>query len=92
MKKKKKGNLKPSDKLIKDTDGFNGADIEAVVNEAMEEGFIEKKDLNMDVLEKIASQTISISKSCKKQIENMKKVFEESSFKDATTGNITKAK
>lgn len=92
LKKKRKGNLKPSDKLIKDTDGFNGADIEAVVNEAMEEGFIEKKDLNMDVLEKIASQTISISKSCKKQIENMKKVFEESSFKDATTGNITKAK
>ena len=92
LKKKKKGNLKPSDKLIKDTDGFNGADIEAVVNEAMEEGFIEKKDLSMDVLEKIASQTISISKSCKKQIENMKKVFEESSFKDATTGNITKAK
>lgn len=92
LKKKKKGNLKPSDKLIKDTDGFNGADIEAVVNEAMEEGFIEKKDLNIDVLEKIASQTISISKSCKKQIDNMKKVFEESSFKDATTGSITKAK
>lgn len=92
LKKKKKGNLKPTDKLIKDTDGFNGADIEAVVNEAMEEVFIEKKELNMDVLEKIASQTISISKSCKKQIDNMKKVFEESSFKDATTGNITKAK
>ena len=93
LKKKKKGNLKLSDKLIKDTDGFNGADIEAVVNEAMEEAFIdEKKDLNIDVLEKIASQTISISKSCKKQIDNMKKVFEESSFKDATTGSITKAK
>ena len=92
LKKKKKGNLELSDKLIKDTDGFNGADIEAVVNEAMEEGFIEKKDLNIDVLEKIASQTISISKSCKKQIDNMKKVFEESSFKDATTGSITKVK
>lgn len=92
LKKKKKGNLKLSDKLIKDTDGFNGADIEAVVNEAMEEAFIdEKKDLNLDVLEKIASQTISISKSCKKQIDNMKKAFEESSFKDATTGSITKA-
>lgn len=91
LKKKKKGNLKPSDKLIKDTDGFNGADIEAVVNEAMEEGFIEKKDLNIDVLEKIASQTISISKSCKEQIDNMKIVFKKSSFKDATTGSITKA-
>ena len=91
LKKKKKGNLELSDKLIKDTDGFNGADIEAVVNEAMEEVFIEKKDLNIDVLETIASQTISISKSCKEQIDNMKKVFEKSSFKDATTGSITKA-
>ena len=93
LKKKKKGNLELSDKLIKDTDGFNGADIEAVVNEAMEEVFIdEKKDLNIDVLETIASQTISISKSCKKQIDSMKKVFEESSFKDATSGQITKSK
>ena len=91
LKKKKKGNLKLSDKLIKDTDGFNGADIEAVVNEAMEEVFIEKKDLNIDVLETIASQTISISKSCKEQIDNMKIVFKKSSFKDATTGSITKA-
>lgn len=92
LKKKRKGDLKPTDKLIKDTEGFNGADIEAVVNEAMEDSFVEGMELNAGVLEKIASQTISISKSCKKQIENMKKVFEESSFKDATTGNITKAK
>ena len=92
LKKKRKENLKPTDKLIKDTEGFNGADIEAVVNEAMEDSFIEGRELNTSVLEKIASQTISISKSCKKQIENMKKVFEESSFKDATTGSITKAK
>lgn len=92
LKKKKKGNIIPSDKLINDTDGFNGADIEAVVNEAMEDSFIEGKELNTGVLETIASQTISISKSCKKQIDNMKKVFEESSFKDATTGSITKAK
>ena len=89
--KKKGKNLDPSSKLIKATDGFNGADIEAVVNEAMECCFIENKELSMEKLEEIASQTISISKSCKKQIDNMKKVFEESSFKDATTGQITKS-
>ena len=83
--------MEPSNKLIKATDGFNGADIEAVVNEAMECCFIETKELSLEKLEEIASQTISISKSCKKQIDNMKKVFEESSFKDATTGRITKS-
>lgn len=89
LKKKGYGSLEPSEKLIKHTDGFNGADIEAVVNEAMEEVFIEQKNLNMETLEKIALRTISISKSCKRQIEDMKKVFAESNFKDATTGNIT---
>lgn len=88
LKKKGKGNLEPSEKLIKNTEGFNGADIEAVVNEAMEEVFIEKKNLNIDILEEMASQTISISKSCKQQIEKMQEVFKESNFKDATTGKI----
>ena len=54
----------------------------------MEEIFIEQKNLNMETLEKIALRTISISKSCKRQIEDMKKVFAESNFKDATTGNV----
>lgn len=88
LKKKGQGLLEPSEKLIENTKGFNGADIEAVVNEAMEEVYIIKKTLTLEVLEKIALQTISISKSCKQQIENMRKVFAESSFKDATTGKI----
>lgn len=88
LKKKGHGHLEPSEKLIENTKGFNGADIEAVVNEAMEEVYINKKTLTIEVLEKIALQTISISKSCKQQIENMRKVFAESSFKDATTGKI----
>ena len=100
LKKKGKESIEPSESLIKNTEGFNGADIEAVVNEAMEECFlneIEGKKFMQDSdfkksLEEIAKRTISISKSCKKQIDNMKKVFEESSFKDATTGQITKSK
>lgn len=56
------------------TDGFNGADIESVVNEAVEECFLSGvRELSKNVLEDIARQTISISKSCKKQIDNMKK-------------------
>lgn len=73
------------------TDGFNGADIESVVNEAVEKCFLSGvRELSKSVLEDIARQTISISKSCKKQIDNMKKAFKENNFKDATTtGDIT---
>ena len=75
------------------TKGFNGADIESVVNEAIEESFLEgKESLTTNKLMEIANKTVSISKSCKNQIENMKKAFEENCFKDATTGEITNSK
>ena len=72
-------------------DGFNGADIESVVNEAVEKCFLEsleKENVTFDenVLKDIAAQTISISKSCRKQIEDMRQAFKENNFKDATTG------
>ena len=61
-----------------------------VVNEAVEKCFLSGvRELSKSVLEDIARQTISISKSCKKQIDNMKKAFQENNFKDATTGKIT---
>ena len=44
--------------------------------------------LDERLLKDIVSKTISISKSCKKQIENMKKPFRENNFKDATSGKI----
>lgn len=88
--------------LEKTTEGFNGADIESVINETIEKEFISKmsaeqsKDIAVSIsqasLINVAKETVSISKSCGKQIESMKKVFEESSFKDATTGKITCAK
>ena len=73
------------------TEGFNGADIESVVNEAVEKCFIDSLDnkgtvFDERLLKGIASDTISISKSCNKQIENTKKAFKENNFKDATTG------
>lgn len=92
-KKERKGCIKePIDcnALANITAGFNGADIESVVNEAIEESFLEgKASLSTDKLKMVAKETVSISKSCQKQIENMKKAFAENNFKDATSGKIT---
>lgn len=98
---KKKGqreNLASDTALINATEGFNGADIEAVVNDSLEKLFIKSADNNwtnasnqISTQELIATakETVSIKKSCKQQIENMEKVFKQSSFKDATTGKLT---
>ncbi|MDE7421756.1 MAG: hypothetical protein K2N35_16320 [Muribaculaceae bacterium] len=88
--KKIKNNSSRFKSLIANTKGFNGADIEAVVNEAMEQCFLRsldnkgKKELDIEDLIKLASDTISITKSCRKQIEDMENIFKESSFKDAS--------
>lgn len=108
LKKKEQKQLsKLSQGLANATKGFNGADIEAVVNETLEKAFIKyieqnegsdtknasvKLNLTEDLLLATAKETVSISASCKKQIDDMRKIFEESSFKDATTGEMTKKK
>lgn len=95
-KRKQDGNINDLKKVINKTDGFNGADIEAVVNQAMEEIFVEnlkkkenEKNLDSVVLTEqrlleVAEKTVSISKSCKAQIEKMQKIFSESEFTDAS--------
>ncbi len=83
-------NLQIDTPLLNATNGFNGADIESVVNEAVEDVFVQKLEngqnvtLTSSILLKKAKSTISISKSCNKQIESMKKAFAESNFKDAS--------
>lgn len=78
-------------KICEQTEGFNGADIESVVNEVIEKCFLDgKKEPTENVFMDIIRQTNSISKSCKKQIDKMKEAFKENNFKDATTGSITK--
>ena len=75
--------------LARNTVGFNGADIESVVNETVEYLFLDgKKVLNTYALLNTAKNTISISKSCGKQIKEMEQAFAESSFKDANTGKV----
>ena len=83
---------KPSfdfEKLSLETAGFNGADIESVVHQTVETSFLEKSPVSTEAMIKIARKTLSITKSCKKQIDAMRAVFKESSFRDATTGKIT---
>lgn len=92
-KKERKACIKESidyQRLVTFTQGFNGADIESVVNEAIEESFLENaSSLTTNKLIEMANKTVSISKSCNKQIEDMKKAFAENSFKDANSGKIT---
>lgn len=78
--------------LAKNTEGFNGADIESVVNETVENAFlalIEKNSdealtITNDMLIKTAKETKSISKTCKNQIISMEKIFNECDFKSAS--------
>lgn len=77
------------DKLAQGTDGFNGADIESVVNESVESLYLDTQgSLETDILLDTAKNTLSIRKSCGKQIESMEKIFKESGFKDANTGKV----
>jgi SpoVK/Ycf46/Vps4 family AAA+-type ATPase len=83
LKKRKKDDVNISDELIKETDGFNGADIESVINEAIEDCYINKHDLTSDILVSFAKETVSITKSCVDQIKEMNQIFEKSNFKSA---------
>lgn len=75
-------------RLAKATEGFNGADIESVVNEAIEMCFLEDQDskqiLTTEIIIQIAKSTKSISKSCKSQIEDMEVLFDENDFTNAS--------
>lgn len=81
--------LKDKKSLARATNGFNGADIESVINETVEACFINNQKITKQQLLDTIKKTVSITKSCKKQIDAMQKVFDDSSFKDATTGELT---
>lgn len=84
-KKGKNVQLAENSDLIMDTRGFNGADIESVVNESIENCFVDgEKELTADILRNVAKYTKSISKSCRKQIEDMELLFDENDFKNAS--------
>ena len=73
----------------KKTEGFNGADIESVINETVETCYVNNDSFSSkNVLETI-KKTTSISRSCGAQIKAMEEVFRSSCFVDATSGKLT---
>lgn len=94
--KKRHQSIDNLDKIVKVTLGFNGADIESVVNQALEEEFVEQLQRNTipnnnisislteNKLLSVAKRTVSISKSCNTQIGKMLTTFKESNFTNAS--------
>jgi SpoVK/Ycf46/Vps4 family AAA+-type ATPase len=71
--------------LIKETDGYNGADLEAVVKDTIERAFIEGKEVitTEDLLETI-KDTKSISSTLKEKVSEIKKEIEKMDIKPAS--------
>jgi len=70
--------------LLKATEGFSGADIEAVVKEAIEAAFIaDDKTVSTEKLLEVAQDTKSISVTLKDKIDGLKEIFKKFDFKTA---------
>lgn len=84
---KKRNKFSPAidtSKLSKGTEGFSGADIEAVVKETIEAAFISNdKSVTTEKLLATIKNTKSISVTLKDKIETLKKIFEKFDFKAA---------
>jgi AAA+ superfamily predicted ATPase len=71
--------------LVKQTVGYSGADIEAVVKETIENAFIEdKKVINTKDLIAVIEKTIPISKSLEEKIKTLQESLKKISFKPAS--------
>jgi ATP-dependent 26S proteasome regulatory subunit len=90
IKKRKKWNKRIDTlALIKETDGFNGADLEAVVKETIEKAFIDGKDsiTTEDLLDTI-KDTKSISSTLKEKIKEIKSTLEKIDIKPASKEDV----
>lgn len=90
LKKRKKWNKEiDSISLIKETNGFNGADLEAVVKDSIELAFIEnRKMLATEDLIKAIKETKSISTTLKEKITQIKDTISKIDIKPASKGDI----
>ena len=71
--------------MIDKTKGYSGADIEGVVRDAVEEVFVEgREQLTTEDLEKAIKNTHPLSEIMKKELEVMKKEYEERNYKKAS--------
>ena len=90
LKKRKKWNKEiDSIALIKETKGFNGADLEAVVKDTIERAFIDgrEKITTEDLIESV-KDTKSISKTLAEKIAEIKKTIEKIDIKLASKEDV----
>lgn len=90
LKKRKKWNNRiDSIALIRETVGFNGADLEAVVKDTIETAFIDGKDsIVTDDLIKSVRNTKSISSTLKDKIKKIKETIDKIDIKHASKPGI----
>ena len=75
--------------LIKKTNGFNGADLEAVVKDCIEMAFIEGKELvTTDDLLTIVKDTKSISSTLKKKMDAIRETLKNIDIKPASKAEM----
>jgi SpoVK/Ycf46/Vps4 family AAA+-type ATPase len=70
-------------RLLKETEGYSGADIESLVKETIESAFVSDKSVTTEKLLKTIKATKSISVTLKEKIEILKKSHEKYDFKKA---------
>ena len=87
LKKRRKRDVRSIDidKLVSETEGYSGADIEGVVNESVESAFVKGYDtLTTEELLECIHNTNSLSVIMKGPIEKMAKLYEERKLKAAS--------
>ena len=86
MKKRRKWNKNiDSIALIKKTDGFNGADLEAVVKDTIERAFIDgNSTITTENLIATVKDTKSISSTLKEKIDTIKQTVQKIDIKPAS--------
>jgi AAA+ superfamily predicted ATPase len=73
-------------KLLKETEGYSGADIESVVKETVEAAFIsEDQSVTTEKLQQVIEITKSISITLKDKIDGLKTVYERYDFRPANS-------
>lgn len=73
------------EKFSYETDGFNGADIENVVKETIEQSFINgKKELSDEEFLKVIKETTSLSKMLPDKVDEYKKIKDKMKIKSAS--------
>lgn len=74
--------------LIKETEGFNGADLEAVVKETIENAFIDgKESVTTEELKNSIKDMKSISRTLESKISDIKKAVDKIDIKSASKEN-----